>query len=741
MQRLTLIAVAIYLAGIQAGAETLLVRDGQPAGSIVTPHDAAPTVSFAAEELARYVEAISGATLPIVAEGEGVAGVAIHVGPTEVARAALPERLAQQPESVFVQTDGERVIICGGSDRGTLFAVYRFLEEALGCRWLAPDQEFVPQQSTVRFGELELATAPVFDLRTFVARREGLPAWGPKVGMNGFYTSADVDNTGKGYYLPKAASSCHAYYKIMPAEQYFDAHPEWFPLLQGERQPAKLHGRQLCVTAPGLADEFAKNVIKFFDDDPNLQIMSISPNDGYGWCECEACEALDEKLCGARMTKQGLAGERRFRGDRVFWFANEVAERVAKVHPDKLLLVLAYVNYAEPPDTIKPAPNVVPWLCHYAPADYSRPISDPTSEPNAQFNDLLERWADSAPHLLFYSYVSKSMWWRLPRPVMHSFAADIKHLHSLGIHRYYCQSSLSDWPLDGPLYYVIAKLLWDPSADPDAIAADWVSHMFGPAAKPMTEFYAAVEDSIRESGQSFSDNPPRHVPGLFGLADLERALEKLDAAEAAANSDEHKERVKRVADVFRYGYHMVRCLETAHRFREEPTREVMREVVEQGEKALAIIRVREAKRFLDSQRMNDELGVIGKGFGDAIELGGRRCWNSDETGPGDGKAGWATLAIPTPDTEHAVRLEIDTWGVSALSSIVVNTGGQGKGYSSGGIWTPVQAQQPLSGEEKWETLVFIIPPEVLAPGKKVQTIGFGGADSQIWIAEVRIKPL
>ena len=741
MKQLAFLPPMICLASLSAGAQTVLVQEGKARASVVVPRDASATVRFAAEELARYIEAISGAKVPLASEGERIAGVPIHVGPTQAARGALPAELAGQPESIMVRADSDRVIICGGSGRGTLFAVYRFLEQALGCRWLAPDVELVPQQSTLRVDNLDVATAPAFDMRTFGARREDLRAWGVKLGFNGFYTRADAELIGGVYYLPDAVPGCHAYDRIMPAARYFDAHPDWFPLLGGKRQPGALHGRQLCVTAPGLADEFAKNVIGLLDDDPALQTVSISPNDGRGWCECDACTALDKKLCGARTTEQGLGAEQPFMGDRVFWFANEVARRVGAVHPDKKLLVLAYINYAEPPDTIKPAPSVVPWLCHYAPADYSRPINDPTSEPNAQFNDLLQGWAKTAPHLLFYSYVSKSMWWRLPRPVTRTFAADVKHLYSLGIRRYYCQSSLSDWPLDGPLYYVIAKLLWDPSADPEAIAADWVGHMFGAAAGPVSEFYRLVEGSIRESGQSFSDNPPRDVPGLYDFADLERALTKLDEAAAAADTAEIKGRVARVADTFRYGYHMARCIGAAARFRQEPTRAVMREVIEQGEAALAISRHRDAARFLDSVRMTDELGVIARGFGAAMELGGRRCWNSDETGPGDGKSGWASFVIETPDTTKPVRIEMDTWGTSALGSVVVNTGAEGKGYASGGIWTPVRPEKRLSGEQRWETLVFVIPPEAMAPGKKVQTIGFGGADSQNWIANIHVQPV
>ena len=709
-------------------AAVVLVQDGQAAAAIIVSDDASETVRYAAAELARYIKQISGASLPVVTAGASVAGTPVHVGPAET----------QQPEAISIHVGNDGVRIGGDGDRGTLFAAYRFLEEALGCRWLALDQEYVPTIATIDLAPMELTTAPVFNMRTFVARREDLRTWGVKMGMNGFYTTEGVVTSGKGYYFPKAVPMCHAYHLLIPADEYFDEHPEWFPLLQGERRAGQLHGKQLCVTAEGLADEFARRVIALFDEDPNLQIVSISPNDGYGWCECEACKALDEKLCGSRMTKQGLAGERPFRGDRAFWFANQVAERVAKVQPDKLLLVLSYINYAEPPDTIVPADNVVPWLCHYAPADYSRPINDPTSEPNSQFNDLLVRWSERAPHLLFYAYVSKSMWWRLPRPAVHSFASDVKYLHSLGIRRYYCQSTLWDWPEAGPLYYVICKLLWDPSLDPDTIAADWVTHMFGAAAEEMTAFYAAVQHSIKESGQSFSDNPPRHVPGLYSHEDLASAREHLDAAlEAAAGDEVVLSRVQKVEAIFRYGEHMIAALEAAHEFKQSPTVELMQTIEQATEKAWEIYPYRYSQRYFNGIKMQQQLGVITSGFGEGEQKGGRLCWNSDETGPGDGAAGWVTFFIPTPNTTRPLRLEMDVWGTSELSGIVVNTGGKRKGYSAGGIWKPLRPQQPLSGKDQWDTMVFNIPASLLAPDIDVQAIGFGGGDSQVWVSGIR----
>ncbi|MBM3887512.1 MAG: DUF4838 domain-containing protein, partial [Verrucomicrobia bacterium] len=383
-----------------APAPTVIVKDGQRCATIVMPADASATVRDAAGELCAYLEKMSGAKLPIVAEGKAVTGARIDVGLTKAARKRAPKDFAGDDERVWIETGPKGATICGGGDRGTLFAVYRFLE-TLGCRWLAPEpeNELVPQRKTIPLESLRLDTKPAFSWRLFSARKLQNERWGLKLGMNGFYSAETAATNGGCVYWLRSIRGVHAYHQIMPAKRYFVTHPEWNPLLGGKRMPTNEERNQLCVTAPGLADEFAANVIRAFEEDPGTPLVSISPNDGSAWCECDACLALDRKLCGGRTTKQGLAREKPFMGDRVFWFANEVADRVARKLPDKKLLVLAYINYAEPPDTIRPRPNVVPFLCHYAPADYSRAINDPASEANSQFNDLLKRWMKISPDL------------------------------------------------------------------------------------------------------------------------------------------------------------------------------------------------------------------------------------------------------------------------------------------------------------------------------------------------------
>lgn len=714
-------------------APAALVENGQPRATIIVPADVSPTVQEAARELGAYLEKMSGARLPIMAEGSPVKGVRVDVGLTKAARQRVPEGFVGDGERLWIEARTDSVIICGGGDRGTLFAVYRFLE-ALGCRWLAPEpeNEVVPQRNTIAVPPFRLDTRPAFSWRLFSARELQDERWGLKLGMNGFYSADTAATNGACVYWPRSIQGVHAYYQIVPAQRYYAAHPEWYPLLGGKRVPTDVQRGQLCVTAAGLADEFAANVIRAFDEDPGTPLVSISPNDGRGWCECEACRALDRKLCGARTTKQGLAKEQPFVGDRVFWFANEVADRVAGKYPDRKLLVLAYINYAEPPDTIRPRPNVVPFLCHYAPADYSRAIHDPASEANSQFNDLLKRWMKISPDLMMYSYVSKSMWWRLPRPVMHNFASDVKYLHALGVRRYYCQSPLSDWPLDGPLYYVIAKLLWDPAADPDAIAREWIEGMCGPAAPAMAEFYAHVEAAVRKTGRPYSDNPRTQAAGLYDRGSLDRALAALGRAEETARSDEAvARRVAEVARTFRYGYWMIEAFEQAARFETTADPACFEAARAAGQKALGYCQVSEAVDFVKRWEPPAPLGAFNSGFGKEEIKGGRRCWNSDETGPGDHASGWATFTLLVPDRSKPLVVTMDVWGESQLMSISINT--------RQGVWTPIRPQQRLSRKPQWDTLQFHIPPEAFDKDRAAQRFGFGGADSQIWVAAIRVQ--
>lgn len=706
----------------------LLADAGKAAASIVIPDDPSPAVSAAAGDLRDYLAKITGAQFPIIVEGKVATGMRLDVGPTQVTRTLLPRDFASDPERVWIQTHPQGVSLCGGGDPGTTFAVYQFLER-LGCRWLTPKDEVVPRIGRLTVQPLRIDTQPGFVWRSFAGHQNG--KWGLKLGMNGFYPPDSAAAECGNLFWPPGITGFHAYHQIIP-EDTFGKHPEWSPLRGGKRVPTG-EFMQLCVTAPGLADEFAANVVRALKKDPAAPVVSISPNDGYRWCECAECLSLDRKLCGGRTTGQGLdRTSPPFVGDRVFWFANEIARRVALDEPNKKLAVLAYVNYLEPPDIIRPAPNIIPVLCHYAPADYSRAMNDGTSAANREFDAILKRWTAISPDVMIYSYVDKSMWWRLPRPVTRTFAADVKHLHQRGVRKYYCQSTLDDWPLHGPLYYVTAKLLWNPTADPDSPAKDWIRSMFGAGAADMETYYAAVETAVTKTGKPFSDDPSGQAVGLYDPASLRAATAALErAAKAAATDKPASRRIAAVERTFRYGCHMIEGFEQAakwwtngDRAHEDAARAAGRRAIELAEAPP------DSAEFMNNWDAYVSIGAAMRSIGKEVEKGGRRCWNTDETGPGDGKAGFATFRHRYPGPGVSLTIEMDVWGESRIDSISVS--------SRADTWILIRPEKQISGKPRWETLRFHIPADVLDSSRVHQTFGCGGGDSQIHIASIRV---
>jgi len=708
----------------------LLAEEGRALATVVVPEQASPSVEEAARDLARYLGRMTGAEFKVVPEGRAPAGLRMDVGPTDLARKVAGD-LSGKDERVRILAHPGGVVIAGDGELATSFAVFRFLER-LGCRWLAPGEELVPSSPRLAISRLDIDTRPAFELRTFFAQGASGSAWARRVGMNGFFSPGSGAARAGGAHWPRGAQGFHGYHSFIPGRTFAE-HPEWHPLIGGKRVPTD-DFLQLCLTAPGLADAFAAEVVRVLRDDPSATMVTLSPNDGLRWCACEACREVDRRLSGGRTTYQGLDGTApRFVGDRVFGFANEVAERVTREVPGKSFAVLAYVNYLEPPDTVKLAPGVVPVLCHYAPADYSRAIADPASEANRAFDRIVRRWLGTSPDLMVYMYVDKHMWWRLPRPVTRTFAADIRHLRQLGVRRYFGQSAFEDWAWQGPLYYVVAKSLWDPAADPDLLAREWIEGMFGPAAREMADHYRAVEESVRRTGRAYTDDPPSQAPGLYHPESLRQAEESLRRAEVAAGPEGvHARRVAAVARVFRYGHRLAEALDQLARWRATGDPAAEAAALEAGRAARAAGEApREAAEFLAHWERHVRLGVAAASLGEETTKGGRRCWNSDETPRGDGAGGYAAFRLRFPGVGVGLALEMDVWGESELDRLLVQ--------AEPGRMSALRPEKPLSGQPRWETLRFSVPPGLMDPDRPYQSFGFGGGDSQIWVASIRVR--
>ena len=101
---------------------------------IVTAVNAAEAERFAAEELRSYLSRISGRTFEIrTAPGPDIP--AIFVGRDACISAGLVPDPDLTDDGFVIDCDDRRLCITGIHPRGTLYGVYAFLEDCLGCRF------------------------------------------------------------------------------------------------------------------------------------------------------------------------------------------------------------------------------------------------------------------------------------------------------------------------------------------------------------------------------------------------------------------------------------------------------------------------------------------------------------------------------------------------------------------------------------------------------------------------------
>ncbi|NLO72569.1 MAG: DUF4838 domain-containing protein, partial [candidate division WS1 bacterium] len=194
--RTLLVGVALGLLSMNmamsAEQELTLVRDGNPAATIVLAEPAARAAQLGAYELQHHVKLITGATLPIVREPDTVTGTRVLVGESRATHrlGVSPGKLSEQeyliqflPDTLVlmgvdkadygeVVYDAENLAVCKGfpgffDEQGTMHAVYDFLRRYCGVRWFDSTELGMsyPETSTLTVRGSEVQRKPFFRYR------------------------------------------------------------------------------------------------------------------------------------------------------------------------------------------------------------------------------------------------------------------------------------------------------------------------------------------------------------------------------------------------------------------------------------------------------------------------------------------------------------------------------------------------------------------------------------------------
>jgi len=486
------------------GRSFVFVDHGRPAATIIIPEGAGDVERRAAEILRTSILKMSGVDLPVrtAAEPNGPGVAAIGFPPEFLPPHIAPSLRSLRRDGFLITTSTGRLYVASGGGMGLVYGVVHTLEKYFGCRRFSPTAEDFPQRDDLFLGCLLEVDNPVNEVRI----------------VNGdFALDADYRDWmrlhdhrelyGAGYYV-------HTFQKLIPWQVYFDAHPEYFALMNGKRiidQP--------CLTRPEVFDIAGAKLREEMAAQPDRRIWSVSQNDNFSYCQCPECLKVIEE-------EGSPAGP-------VIRFVN----RVAELFPDKTISTLAYQYSRRAPRLARPLPNVEVMLCTIE-LNRSRPIADDPG--SASFVRDIEDWSRICGNLYLWDYTVNFSHHVSPFPNLHVLQPNIRFFVDHGVRKHFQQTNTGPGHEWSELKsYLLARLLWNPRAKAADVRNDFLSGYYGKAGPYLRQYIDALRGALERSGARLDiyEPPAVHAAGHLSEADVAFYDKLFDKAEAAVARD------------------------------------------------------------------------------------------------------------------------------------------------------------------------------------------------------------
>ena len=567
MKRHTLaliMAVLLTLSSIANGENTaarrlVLIDQGVCLAPIVVFQDVPPRTHDAAVTLADYLEKISG-TRPDLIEGapQPVPEHAIWIGYQPVLKTLLPaiDFEFQHPEEILIAANENHLVIAGRDrwdpnhmeakgrlaqktglqqEYGTANAVYTFLQDYLHVRWLWPGEigEDLLPQKTIAFEPFQFRYHPQIRSRSGMFVR--LSLGDNKEGPDELWTRYQRVQLNS---LELAGGHAFGHWW----DKYHEQHPEYFALQpDGTRSPHPTpNNTKLCDTNPAVWQQWLTEVEEALKADPTRRVFNVSPNDGYdfGHCVCEKCLAWDHPD-GKKFTWRwrGKQEEWPALSDRQVTFANTLARMLENRFPDRQLFVQLHAyGYSRPaPIAAVPDENVI-----ISSVANFHMRGDGVRDTRTESMEQFAAWAEKAPHLAWRPNLGNpvGLQWGMPDVAMKHAAQDFRFVadhHCIGL---FFDMFWFHWATQGPHYYLLAHLAWNPNADAAAVMDDYYTRGFGPAHEAVKAYWDLMEDTRQAVVEEV---PNRHrayeIPKYYTPQLLAHAEALLDQAVAKVADD------------------------------------------------------------------------------------------------------------------------------------------------------------------------------------------------------------
>lgn len=545
MKCLAVVLAALSSVSWLRAAELILAEKGKSAVPIVVAKGASTFTRDAANHLASAVEKMTGVR-PGIIEGEPSVqpSQAIWIGVQPAVQKLFPGSNLefQHPEEILLAANDKHVVIAGRdrwvtpeaqTEYGTVNAVYTFMQDQLGVRWLWPGElgEDVISKDRITIAPFEHRYHPQ------IRSREGVFHYS-SLGNKGYGKSHEWALRQRLQLGSLAMEGGHGFGDWW--ERYHEKYPEIFALQPDGTRSGFPNPRtaKLCVSNPLVGKLWLEEVEAELNANPAKTVFNASPNDGWasGHCVCANCRAWDHPEGEPRRFNwYKLAEVHPALSDRDVTFANKMGTLLKAKYPEKdyRVLMLSYGHSRPAPVNARPADNVIMTLVANF---YGRSgLVDIGSTRGDTYRDQFDAWTKLTSSFFWRPNTGSPAGWQqgLPDLSTQQTIRDLKDVAAAGCLGIYIDGVWEHWATMGPQYYVMAQLVWDSKKDGQEILADYYQRGFGPAAGAVRAYYEGIEKARMAFTAKNLDGGVFLFPELYTPELLEESQKRLEQAAAA----------------------------------------------------------------------------------------------------------------------------------------------------------------------------------------------------------------
>ncbi|MBR6514945.1 MAG: DUF4838 domain-containing protein [Clostridia bacterium] len=444
---------------------------------------------YAARQLQKYLKQATGVELTLDTDASDATEYEILIGNTNRTKEDTTE---YGIEEYIIKAEGNNLVITGGEQRGTLYGVYSFLEDYIGCRFFADDCEVIYKADEIVIpADINVRFKPALEYRDTNDKTYQGGEIAAKRKINSSYTRAMT-------YLQGSSVDFAGGAFVHTMDTVYDLAPQ---------------SHQPCFSSEETYQTVLEKARKILKASPNAELISITQNDNNNACTCYDCSLVYK--------------EEDSRAAPLLRFVNRLAEELADEYPNIKIQTLAYMFSNEAPKITKSHENVIIELCSLD-ACCGHPLSDLSCPTNAEFRGQLEDWSTLTDNLYVWYYVVEFTGNAKSAPFMNfdSLYDTYTLFYQNNVKGVFNEANMNEESLEfGALRsYLLSKLMWDPDmtrAEYDRAAEEFIAAYYGEASDIVEEYFYMMSAFAH-------DRHFEQYAGINGILDMNQYTQVLD---------------------------------------------------------------------------------------------------------------------------------------------------------------------------------------------------------------------